>query len=206
MKVKLTNRQLDVLNYIKKYIAEHGYPPAIREIGSALELSSPATVHSHLKKLEEYGYIKKTNSKFRTIEIVGINEYLDNSDKVIKVPLLGNISAGSLNDILDNPLELFDLPSYLVNNEKDTFVLKVSGDSMINKGIYNNDIVIVNKQSTAKNGDIVIAMNSSDEVTVKSFYKDGNKFRLQPENDSMKAIILDEVIILGKVIGLYRKF
>ena len=206
MKVKLTNRQLDVLNYIKKYIAEHGYPPAIREIGSALELSSPATVHSHLKKLEEYGYIKKTNSKFRTIEIVGINEYLDNSDKVIKVPLLGNISAGSLNDILDNPLELFDLPSYLVNNEKDTFVLKVSGDSMINKGIYNNDIVIVNKQSTAKNGDIVIAMNSSDEVTVKSFYKDGNKFRLQPENDSMEAIILDEVIILGKVIGLYRKF
>ena len=206
MKVKLTNRQLDVLNYIKKYIAEHGYPPAIREIGSALELSSPATVHSHLKKLEEYGYIKKTNSKFRTIEIVGINEYLDNSDKVIKVPLLGNISAGSLNDILDNPLELFDLPSYLVNNEKDTFVLKVSGDSMINKGIYNNDIVIVNKQSTAKNGDIVIAMNSSDEVTVKSFYKDGNKFRLQPENDSMESIILDEVIILGKVIGLYRKF
>lgn len=205
MEKVLTKRQEEVLNYIKKYIATHGYPPATREIGAELGLSSPATVHTHLKKLEEAGLIRKTNSKFRTIEILVDNEYIDVKEDVVKVPLLGKITAGSPIEAIENPGEFFDLPISLVPNREQVFTLKVSGESMINRGIFDNDIVIVQKQNTARNGDIVVAMTMDNEVTLKTFYKEKDYIRLQPENDTMEPIILNEVKILGKAIGLYRK-
>ncbi len=205
MDKKLTKRQEDVLNYVKKYTAMHGYPPATREIGAALGLSSPATVHTHLKKLQDAGYIRKTSSKFRTIEILVNNEYLDAKEDVVKVPLLGKITAGSPIEAIEQPNEFFDLPVSLIPNREQVFTLKVSGESMINRGIYDGDIVIVQKQKMARNGEIVVAMTMDNEVTLKTFYKEKDHIRLQPENDTMDPIILDNVIILGKAIGLYRK-
>lgn len=204
MEKEITKRQLDVLNYVKKYIVQHGYPPATREIGAALGLSSPATVHTHLKKLEDAGYIKKTNAKFRTIEVVGVNEYAQKDEDIVKVPLLGKVTAGSPIEAIERPNEFFDLPASLIPRKETVFTLLVSGESMINKGIYDGDIVIVQKQNVARNGDIVVAMNEDNEVTIKTFYKEKDHIRLQPENDTMAPIILPNCTILGKAIGLYR--
>ncbi len=201
---KLTNRQKDVLDYIKSYVANHGYPPAVREIGSALGLNSPATIQSHITALEAKGYIKKTNSKYRSLEIIGNNEYLN--DNVVEVPLLGKITAGSPIEAIETPNEFFSLPAYLIPNKEEVFTLKVSGESMINAGILDGDIVIVQRQSVAKNKDIVVAMTDENEVTLKTFYKEATHVRLQPENDTMAPIILPNCTILGKAIGLYRKF
>ena len=201
---KLTNRQKDVLDYLKSYIANHGYPPAVREIGFALGLNSPATIQSHLTALESKGYIKKTNSKYRSLEIVGNNEYLN--EDVINVPLLGKITAGTPIEAIETPNEYFSLPAYLIPNKEEVFTLKVSGESMINAGIFDGDIVIVQKQNVARNGEIVVAMTMENEVTLKRFYKEANYIRLQPENDTMEPIILPNCTILGKAIGLYRKF
>lgn len=201
---KLTQRQNEVLDFIKSYIAKHGYPPAVREIGSALGLKSPATTQSHINALENKGYIKKTNSKYRSLEIVGNNEYLN--EDVITVPLLGKITAGSPIEAIETPDEFFSLPAYLIPNKEEIFTLKVSGESMINAGIFDKDIVIVQRQNVARNGDIVVAMTMDNEVTLKRFYKESNYIRLQPENSAMKPIILPNCTILGKAIGLYRKF
>lgn len=201
----LTKKQNEVLDYIKKYTATHGYPPAIREIGAGLGLSSPATVHTHVKKLEEAGVIKTSSNKFRTIEILVENEYEENKEDVIKVPLLGKITAGNPIEAIERPNEFFDLPAALVPSKETVFTLEVSGESMINVGIYNGDYVIVQKQSTARNGDIVVAMTDENEVTLKTFYKEDGHIRLQPENDTMAPFIFDNVTILGKAIGLYRK-
>ena len=203
---KLTKRQLDVLNYIKKYIADHGYPPAIREICAGIGLSSPATVFVHIKNLENAGYIKSTNNKFRTLEIVGENEYLEKDDDVIKVPLLGKITAGNPITAIEQPNEFFDIPAALIPPKAEVFTLHVSGDSMINKGIYDGDYVIIKRQKVANNGDIVVAMTDENEVTLKTFYKEKDHIRLQPENDNMKPFIFPNITILGKAIGLYRKF
>ena len=205
MEKEITKKQKEVLDFIKKYVATHGYPPAIREIGAGLGLSSPATVFTHLKKLEDQGLIRKTNSKFRTIEILCDNEYEEQNEDVIKVPLLGKVTAGSPIEAIEMPNEFFDLPAALVPNDAEIFTLNVSGESMINKGIYDDDIVIVKKQSIARNGDIVVAMTAENEVTLKTYYKEKDHIRLQPENDTMDPIILPEVTILGKAIGLYRK-
>lgn len=201
----LTKKQNEVLDYIKKYTATHGYPPAIREIGAGLGLSSPATVHTHVKKLEEAGVIKTSSNKFRTIEILVENEYEENKEDIIKVPLLGKITAGNPIEAIERPNEFFDLPAALVPSKETVFTLEVSGESMINVGIYNGDYVIVQKQSTARNGDIVVAMTDENEVTLKTFYKEDGHIRLQPENDTMAPFIFDNVTILGKAIGLYRK-
>lgn len=201
----LTKKQNEVLDYIKKYTATHGYPPAIREIGAGLGLSSPATVYTHVKKLEEAGVIKTSSNKFRTIEILVENEYEENKEDVIKVPLLGKITAGNPIEAIERPNEFFDLPAALVPSKETVFTLEVSGESMINVGIYNGDYVIVQKQSTARNGDIVVAMTDENEVTLKTFYKEDGHIRLQPENDTMAPFIFDHVTILGKAIGLYRK-
>ena len=206
MEKKITKRQEDVLDYIKKYIVEHGYPPATREIGAALGLSSPATVHTHLKRLEDAGYIKKTNSKFRTIEILVDNEYEQKNDDLVKVPLLGKITCGSPIEAIETPDEWFTLPASLIPAKETVFTLRASGESMINKGIYDGDVVIVQKQKIARNGDIVVAMTMDNEVTLKTFYKENDHIRLQPENDTMEPIILPNCTILGKAIGLYRKF
>lgn len=201
----LTRRQEEILTYIKEFIVSHGYPPTIREICNGMGVSSPATIHAHLSNLEKKGVIRKNESKNRAIELLVKNEYVDTSESVVDVPLLGKITAGSPIEAIEHPDEYFSLPSYLIPNKKEVFTLHVSGTSMINAGILDGDIVIVEKRNTARNGQIVVAMNDDNEVTLKTFYKEDGYFRLQPENDTMEPIILDNVTILGIAIGLYRK-
>lgn len=201
----LTKKQKQVLKYIKQYQANHNYPPSIRTICSDLCLNSPATVHVHINGLIEKGYIKRSKTGNRNIELLVPNEYEINTKEVVNVPLLGKVTAGSPIEAIEMPNEYFSLPTYLIPNNKEVFTLNVSGDSMINIGIYDKDIVIVERTNTAKNGDIVIAMNNENEVTIKTFYKENGYFRLQPENDYLEPIILKDITILGKAIGLYRK-
>ena len=202
---KLTDKQKNILQVIKKLIAKNGYPPTVREIGEKAHLSSPATIHFHLTKLEEKGYIKKGDNKNRTIEILVPNEFIEDNNEVINVPLLGKVTAGTPIEAIETPDEYMAIPSSLIKNKKEVFTLRVSGESMINVGIYDGDILIVERKNTAIIGETVVAMNNDNEVTVKTFYKEKDYFRLQPENDTMEPIILKEVTILGKVIGLYRK-
>lgn len=201
----LTKRQSEVLNFVKEFMVSHGYPPTVREICNSLGLSSPATVHSHLAQLESKGYIKKNSNKNRAIELLVNNEYLIKKDDVIEVPLLGKITAGSPIEAIERPNEYFSLPAYLIPKQKEVFTLKVSGESMINAGIFDGDIVIVERTNTARNGEIVVAMTDENEVTLKTFYKENGYFRLQPENDTMEPFIFKNITILGKAIGLYRK-
>lgn len=201
----LTKKQGEILDFIKVYVANHGYPPTVREIAKKLKVNSPATIHSHLNKLAEKKYIKKDDSKNRAIELLVDNEYLNKNESIVSVPLLGKITAGLPIEAIENPNDFFDVPSYLIPKNKEVYALNVSGDSMINIGIYDNDIVLIEKQNIARNGDIVVAMNDENEVTLKTFYKEKGHFRLQPENDTMEPIILNNVTILGKAIGLYRK-
>lgn len=205
MTEKLTKKQEEVLVFIKKYIVKYGYPPSVREICEGLGLSSPATVHTHLKQLEKKGAISKAKSKFRTIEVNGINEYMPKDEELVKVPLLGKVTAGNPIEAIENPDEYFTLPANLIPAKETIFTLKVSGESMINAGILDGDIVIVQKQKTARNGEIVVAMTEENEVTLKRFYKEEDHIRLQPENDTMAPIILSNCLIVGKAIGLYRK-
>lgn len=200
----LTKRQKDVLDVIKKFMASNGYPPTVREIAEIMNLSSPATIQVHLESLEKKGYIKKHGNMNRTIELLVINEYENNH--TMDIPLLGKVTAGLPIEAIENPNEFFTVPSSMVNGKKEVFALNVSGDSMINAGIFDDDIVIIERTSSAKNGDIVVAMNDENEVTIKRFFKEDNHFRLQPENDYMEPIILDNVTILGKLVGLYRTF
>lgn len=202
----LTKRQDDILTFIKNYIVSHGFPPTVREIGQALGISSPATIHAHLSNLAAKGYIRKDGSKNRAIELLVENEFaIKDNDMVVEVPLLGNITAGSPIEAIEHPDEYFALPSYLIPKNKDVFTLHVHGTSMINAGILDDDIVIVEKNNTARNGEIIVAMTDENEVTLKTYYKEDGYFRLQPENDTMDPIILNNVTILGKAIGLYRK-
>jgi repressor LexA len=202
---ELTKRQEEILDFIKEYMVSHGYPPTVREIGKAMGLSSTATIHTHLTNLEGLGLIRKPENKSRAIELLVDNEYLPQNEKVVEVPLLGKITAGSPIEAIENPGEYFSLPAYLIPNNKEVFTLLVSGESMINAGILDGDIVIVERCNVARNGEIVVAMTDDNEVTLKTFYKESNYFRLQPENDTMEPIILTNVTILGKAIGLYRK-
>lgn len=202
---ELTKKQSEVLKFVKEFMVSHGYPPTVREIGEALGLSSPATTHSHLKGLEEKGYIRKNGSKNRAIELLVDNEYAKKNEDIVEVPLLGKITAGNPIEAIENPGEYFSLPAYLIPKQKEVFTLKVSGESMINAGIYDGDIVIVERCNTARNGEIVVAMTDENEVTLKTFYKEDGYFRLQPENDTMKPFIFKNITILGKAIGLYRK-
>jgi repressor LexA len=202
---ELTKKQEQILEFIKTYLVSHGYPPTIREIGAAVGSSSPATIHAHLENLEEKGFIKKQNSKNRAIELLVENEYEPKNENVVDVPLLGKITAGNPIEAIENPNEFFSLPAFLIPKNKEVFTLNVSGCSMINAGIFDGDIVIVEKRNTARNGEIVVAMTDENEVTLKRFYKENGHFRLQPENDTMDPIILPNVTILGIAIGLYRK-
>ena len=199
----LTQRQEDVLRFIKKYIAKHGFPPSVREIGEGLNLSSPATVQTHLNHLKDAKMIKNSNSKFRTIELLVDNEYV--KEEIAKVPLLGKVTAGNPIEAIERPNEFFNLPANLIPKKENVFALEVSGESMINKGIYDGDYVIVERQNTANNGEIVVAMTDEFEVTLKTFYKENGHIRLQPENDTMEPFIFNNVTILGKAIGLYRQ-
>ena len=200
---KLTKKQDKVLTEIKKFMAEYGYPPSIRDLCKLCNLSSSATVFVHLRTLADKGYIKQDNKKFRAIELLVPNEYSEKS--TVEVPLIGKVAAGNPIEAIENPNEFFNLPIELVPKNAEVFTLLVNGDSMINAGILNEDIVIIKKQNTANNGEIIVAMNEENEVTLKRFYKEKDHIRLQPEKDLLEPIILNNVTILGKAIGLYRK-
>ncbi len=202
---KLTVKQEEVLTTIKKYIAKNGYAPTVRELCEELELNSPATVFVHLKHLINKGYLSQTNSKFRTLEVKVPNEFIKNDEEIVNIPLLGKIAAGNPIEAIEYPDEYLALPANMIPKNKEVFSLKVQGESMINIGIYSGDVVIVERNNTAKNGDLVVALNEQNEATLKTFYKEDGYFRLQPENDFMPPIILKEVTILGKAIALYRK-
>ena len=202
---KLTPKQNRVLEALKKILAKKGYPPTVRELCEATNLSSTATVQVHLDHLENKGYIKRDKEKNRTIELLVPNEYNVKNDSIVSLPLLGKVTAGNPIEAIEHPNEYFDVPSFLINPKKETFSLNVSGDSMINIGIHDNDIVLVERTPVAPNGDVVVAMNEENEVTVKTFYKEQDHIRLQPENDALEPIILNNCTILGKVVGLYRK-
>ena len=202
---KLTNKQEQILTTIKKFIADNGYSPSIRELCTLCNLSSTATMFVHLKNLTSKGYINQAGSKSRTIELNVPNEYDKKSDNVINVPLLGKVAAGNPIEAIERPNEFFSLPKELIPLKTEVFTLEVNGDSLINIGIYDGDIVIVKRSRTANNGEIVVAMTDENEVTLKRFFKESNHIRLQPENDYLEPIILNNVTILGKAIGLYRK-
>ena len=202
---KLTNKQEIILTNIKKFIAEKGYAPTIRELCKICNLNSTATMFVHLKNLTKKGYINQTESKFRTIELNVPNEYAIKDEEVVSVPLLGKVAAGNPIEAIENPNEYFSLPKEFVPKNHEVFTLEVNGESMINVGIFDGDIVIVKKQSNANNGEIVVAMTDENEVTLKRFYKESDHIILQPENDFLEPIILNNVTILGKAIGLYRK-
>ena len=202
---KLTKKQENVLNIIKKTIAEKGYPPTVREIGNTIGLSSSATTQFHICKLVEKGYLRKNNTKNRTIELLVPNEFEEKNKSVISIPLLGKVTAGNPIEAIEVPDEYFQVPSSIVPRNKEVFALTVKGHSMINAGIYDGDTIIVERKKLAHNGEKVVALTTDNEVTVKTFYKERNQIRLQPENDTMEAIILPNVTILGKVVGLYRK-
>ena len=201
---KVSNRQQAIMNFIKSEVRDKGYPPSVREIGEAVGLASSSTVHGHLERLEKKGLIRRDPTKPRAIEITDGDE---NSSQfhlsVARVPLIGKVTAGQPILATENIEEYYPLPSHYVADH-DVFMLSVSGESMIDVGIYNGDYVIVRQQQTANNGDIVVAMNEDDEATVKTFYKEKDHIRLQPENPTMAPILLKKVTILGKVIGLFR--
>ncbi len=199
----LTNRQEEILNFIKKEVQAKGYPPSVREIGKAVGLSSSSTVHAHLSQLEKKGYIRRDPTKPRAIELLEENFFLSSRD-VSPVPVVGNVTAGQPILAEENIIEYFPLPRDFVK-EDNVFMLSVQGDSMINAGIFDGDYITVRQQSTAVNGNIVVAL-IDDEATVKTFYRENDCIRLQPENDYYEPIIVNNVEILGRVIGLFRKF
>lgn len=198
---KITDKQREILEYIKEMILKKGYPPAVREICEAVHLKSTSSVHSHLESLEKNGYIRRDPTKPRTIEILD-DDFALTRRELVNVPVIGTVAAGTPILAEQNIEDYLPIPAESLPN-KEVFMLKVKGNSMIEAGIYNGDKVIVAKQPNAENGDKVVAL-VDDSATVKTFYKENGHFRLQPENSSMDPIILDQVEILGKVIGLFR--
>ncbi|CAH1195049.1 LexA repressor [Paenibacillus plantiphilus] len=201
---KLSNRQQAILEFIKNEVREKGYPPSVREIGEAVGLASSSTVHGHLDRLEKKGLIRRDPTKPRAIEILGGEDMdLPFPLAVTKVPVVGKVTAGVPITATENIDDYFPLPANKVGDHN-VFILSVSGDSMIEAGIHNGDYVIVRQQQSASNGEIVVAMTEDDEATVKTFYREKDHIRLQPQNQSMEPIRLRNVTILGKVIGLFR--
>ncbi len=200
---RITPKQQEILDFLKKEILMKGYPPAVREICEAVHLKSTSSVHSHLETLEKNGYIRRDPTKPRAIEIMdeGFN-YLRTETEITSIPVVGTVAAGQPLLAVENITDYFPFPANLLPNEE-TFILKVKGDSMINMGIYDGDYLIVEKTNTANNGDVVVAL-VDDSATVKRFYAEDGHFRLQPENDFMDPIIVDNVEILGKAIRLIR--
>ena len=205
----LTDKQIAILEFIKSEISKKGYPPAVREICDAVNLRSTSTVHSHLNKLEKLGYIRKDPTKPRAIEV--LDKARDDDDvmglhqEMINLPLIGQITAGEPIFAEQNIEEYIPLPASLISG-KDNFVLRVKGDSMVNAGILNGDYVVVDKKNTAANGQMVAALVENEKATVKTFYKEDGKIRLQPENDFMEPFIFEDaqVQIIGIVTGVFR--
>ena len=207
---KLSSRQEDILEFINEKIKDEGYPPSVREIAKAVKLSSSASVHSHLKKLEKLGYLKRDASKPRALSVISPNEgdlqdLSRSANNLVFVPVLGNISAGTPTLAEENIEDYFPLTPDFIKGKSEVFMLNVRGDSMVNAGIMDRDLVIVRKQDTAINGEIIVAL-LGDEATVKRFFKGKSEIKLMPENDHMEPIIAKDVKILGKVIGIIRKY
>ena len=198
---KISEKQKEILEYIKSEILNRGYPPAVRDICEAVHLKSTSSVHSHLETLEKNGYIRRDPTKPRAIEIIDDTFNLVRRE-VVNVPLLGRVAAGQPLLAVENIEAYFPVPSEYMPNEE-SFMLRVKGESMINAGIFDGDNILVRRQSTASNGDMVVAL-VDDSATVKTFYKEDGYYRLQPENDALEPIIVKEVQILGVVIGLVR--
>lgn len=200
---KISDKQREILEYIKEEILNRGYPPAVREICEAVHLKSTSSVHAHLESLEKNGYIRRDPTKPRAIEIVDDNFNLTRRE-VVNVPIIGNVAAGQPLLAVENIDNYFPIPAEFMPNQE-TFMLKVKGESMINAGIFSGDTILVRKQNTAKNGDMVVAL-VDDSATVKTFYKEDGHIRLQPENDDMAPIIVPDCSILGVVFGVFRFF
>ncbi len=199
----ISKKQTEILEYIKNQILDKGYPPAVREICAAVHLKSTSSVHSHLETLEKLGYIRRDPTKPRAIEIVD-DEFNLSRRELRNIPLLGNVAAGQPLFAEQNIESYFPMLSDELP-DGNLFMLNVRGESMINAGIFDGDKIIVQQTETAKNGDIVVAL-VEEAATVKTYYKENGRFRLQPENDTMDPIYVNEVIILGKVVGLFRFF
>ena len=199
----ITAKQKEILEYIKSEILKRGFPPAVREICEAVHLKSTSSVHSHLESLERKGYIRRDPTKPRAIEILDDSFKLLRKD-MVNVPIVGKIAAGSPLLAVENIESYFPIPSEYLPNAQ-TFLLEVKGESMINAGILDGDLVLVEQSSVADNGDIVVAL-LDDSATVKRFYKEEGIFRLQPENDALEPIIVRDLQIMGKVIGVFRFF
>lgn len=202
------SKQIQVLRFIHDNQCKNGYPPTVREIGEAIGLSSSSTIHGHIKRLVDKGYLSKDANKprARAIEVTAAGlEILGVSANSGQIPVLGLVTAGQpILAVEEEATEFFPIPDNLMQYDGSLFMLNVRGNSMIKIGILDGDKVIVRQQTNADNGDVVVAMNEDNEATVKRFFREANHYRLQPENDSLEPIILDQVSILGKVVGLYR--
>lgn len=196
------DKQLEIYEFLKNYTENKGYPPSVREICEAVSLKSTSTVHGHLKRLEKKGLIKRDPSKPRALEIA---ELSTTKQEMISIPIVGKITAGIPILATENIEDTFSLPINFIRHDKELFILRVSGQSMINAGINNNDLAIIERCSDASNGDIVVAL-IDDSATIKRFFKEENHIRLQPENDTMDPIIIDHCSILGKLVGIFRAY
>ncbi|MCZ0702672.1 repressor LexA [Natronobacillus azotifigens] len=205
---KISKRQQAILDFIKEQVAHKGYPPSVREIGEAVGLASSSTVHGHLARLEKKGFIRRDPTKPRAIEVIT----LDDDNQIPKgeaafAPVIGKVTAGIPITAVENIEEYIPLPTSIAGsdtNDHGIFILVIEGESMIEAGILDGDMVIVKQQQTAQNGEIVVAMTDEEEATVKRFFKEKDHIRLQPENPTMEPLRYQNVAILGKVIGLYR--
>ena len=200
---KITQKQSDILEFIKSELLSKGYPPTVRDICNAVNLKSTSSVHAHLETLEKNGYIRRDPTKPRAIEIIDENFSLTGRE-VVNVPIVGRVAAGEPLLATQNIENYFPIPMEFMPNN-DVFILEVKGESMINVGIFEGDWIVVEKKNTARNGEIIVAL-VDDSATVKTFYKEDGHIRLQPENDTMDPIIVPDCKILGKVISLYRRF
>ncbi|AEB73221.1 transcriptional repressor LexA [Lentilactobacillus buchneri] len=199
------SKQYQILHFIWERVNEQGYPPTVREIGEAVHLSSTSTVHGHIARLERKGYIVKDPAKPRALEVTSSGlDVLGMQPQQKQIPVLGTVTAGEPILAVQEATDYFPLPPALAHSDQPLFMLQIRGESMINAGILDGDYVVVRKQESADNGDIVIAMTDENEATCKRFFKESDHYRLQPENDTMAPIILTKVSILGKVVSLYR--
>ncbi len=205
---KLTRRQEAILDFIRQNVREKGYPPSVREIGEAVGLASSSTVHGHLERLQQKGFLRRDPTKPRALELLNLNsegriQLSPTRDMAVMAPIVGRVTAGLPITAVENIEDYFPLPRQFVNDD-DVFLLEVEGESMIETGILNGDYVIVKRKSTAQNGDIVVAMTEENEATIKRFFKEKDHIRLQPENHTMEPLCYPTVQILGQVIGIFR--
>lgn len=203
---KLDKKDYFILDFINRQTENNGFPPSVREIGAAVGLTSTASVYNRLKKLENSGLLIKSSSKNRALKVINSENEEPPVTNSVQIPILGKVAAGLPITAIENNEECFSLPREFVRS-RDLFMLRIKGESMINASILDGDLIIVNHQQSADNGDIVVALvNNCEEATVKTFYKENGHIRLQPENDAMEPIIVDECCIIGKVIGVFREF